>query len=153
MQLEILTYCDAATEHAGRLNIVGATDTLLLNSVPGKIAHCAFVMRFRVARIEEGEHAVRVMVIDEDGGSLLNMEIKLNVRINSGMSGAINMIVNAQNLEFPETGEYAVEVAMDGILIGSTPLFIRSRLDEMIAQREEQERIEDQRNSEDTIEE
>ena len=28
MQLEIITFCDAATEYGGRLNILGATDSL-----------------------------------------------------------------------------------------------------------------------------
>ncbi|OUC09496.1 hypothetical protein RY27_02520, partial [Litorilinea aerophila] len=61
MQLEILTFCDAATEYGGRLNILGATDSLLVPALPFRYPHCAIVMRFRVSRIEEGDHTVRIM--------------------------------------------------------------------------------------------
>ena len=39
MQLEIFTFCDAATEHAGKLNIIGTFDALraleTANRAPG----------------------------------------------------------------------------------------------------------------------
>ena len=37
----------------------------------------------------------------------------------------MNLIINAVNLEFKEFGEYAIEVAVDGIQVGSSPLFVR----------------------------
>jgi hypothetical protein len=125
MQLEILTFCDAATEYGGRLNILGATDTLLVPATPFKYPHCALAMRLRVARIEEGEHNVRMMIIDADGRPLLNIDGKVNIRLGGGMSGVVNLIVNAATLEFKEAGEYAIEIAVDGIQIGSSPLFVR----------------------------
>lgn len=125
MQLEILTFCDAATEYGGRLNILGALDTLVVNMLPFRLPHSTLVVRMRAARIEEGDHAVRLMIIDADGRSLLNVDGKISIRFASGASAAVNLIVNAQNLEFKEVGEYALEVAVDGIQLGSSPLFIR----------------------------
>jgi hypothetical protein len=125
VQLEILTFCDAAVEYGGRLNLLGATDTLMAPVVPFRYPHCALVMRVRAARIEEGDHTVRVMIIDADGAPVLNVEGKMAVRFTNSAGGALHLIINAQNLEFKEAGEYAIEVAVDGIQLGSSPLFIR----------------------------
>lgn len=125
MQLEILTFCDAAAEYGGRLNILGSTDTILVPDTPFRYPHCTLAMRLRASRIEQGEHAVRVMIIDADGTPIVNVDGKLNVRFAGAIGGALNLIINAQNLEFKEVGEYSIEVAVDGIQIGSTPLFVR----------------------------
>jgi hypothetical protein len=127
VQLEILTFCDAAAEYGGRLNILGAADTIIANDLPLKYPHCALVARMRAARIEEGDHTVRLMIIDADGRAILNVDGKLAIRFAAGAGGAVNMIINAQNLEFKDPGEYAIELAVDGIQLGSSPLFVRLR--------------------------
>ncbi|RIK32123.1 MAG: hypothetical protein DCC55_36525 [Chloroflexi bacterium] len=125
MQLEILTFCDAAAEYGGRLNILGAADTLVATDLPVKYPHCALVARMRAARIEEGDHTVRLMIIDADGGAVLSVDGKMSIRFAGGMGGAVNLIINAQNLEFKQAGEYAIELAVDGIQLGSSPLYVR----------------------------
>lgn len=125
MQLEILTFCDAAAEYGGRLNILGAADTIIAPDLPVKYPHCALVARMRAARIEEGDHTVRLMIIDADGGVILTVDGKLSIRFAGGMGGAVNLIINAQNLEFKQAGEYAIELAVDGIQLGSSPLYVR----------------------------
>ena len=127
MQLEILTFCDAAAEYGGRLNILGATDTIVANELPLKFPHCAIVARLRAARIEEGDHTVRLMIIDADGAPILNLDGKMAIRFAAGMNGVVNLIINAQHLEFREAGEYAIEVAVDGIQLGSCPFYVRRR--------------------------
>jgi hypothetical protein len=125
VQLEILTFCDAAAEYGGRLNILGAADTIIAPDLPVKYPHCALVARMRAARIEEGDHTVRLMIIDADGGVILTVDGKLSIRFAGGMGGAVNLIINAQNLEFKQAGEYAIELAVDGIQLGSSPLYVR----------------------------
>jgi len=127
VQLEILTFCDAAAEYGGRLNLLGAADTIIAVETPVRYPHCALVARLRAARIEEGDHAVRLMIIDADGQPLLNVDGRIAIRFAGGMSAAVNLIINAQNLEFREAGEYAIELAVDGIQVGSSPLFVRLR--------------------------
>ena len=127
MQLEILTFCDAAVEYGGRLNILGATDSIVTAGVPFRYAQSALALRLRAARVESGEHTVRVMIIDADGGPLLNVEGKLDIHFAGPLGGAMHLIVNAQNLEFAREGEYAIEVAVDGIQVGSSPLFVRTQ--------------------------
>ena len=127
MQLEILTFCDAAAEYGGRLNILGATDTIIAIDLPLKFPHCAIVARLRAARIEEGDHTMRLMIIDADGAPILNLDGKMVIRFGAGMNGVVNLIINAQQLEFREAGEYAIEIAVDGIQIGSSPFYVRRR--------------------------
>lgn len=127
MQLEILTFCDAAAEYGGRLNILGATDTIIAIDLPLKFPHCAIVARLRAARIEEGDHTMRLMIIDADGAPILNLDGKMAIRFGAGMNGVVNLIINAQQLEFREAGEYAIEIAVDGIQIGSSPFYVRRR--------------------------
>lgn len=127
VQLEILTFCDAATEQGGRLNILGATDHIGTPVLPFKYPQCAVVARLRAARIEEGSHTMRLMIIDADGQPLLNVEGKMEIRFHQGMGGVVNLIINAHQLEFREAGEYALEIAVDGIQLGSTPLFVQQR--------------------------
>ena len=125
MQLEILSLCDAATDYAGKLNLLGATDTIFAPTLPFKYPHCAIVMRFRVARIEEGEHVVKLMIMDMDGGVIMDVNCQMNIRLKSGMSSAVNLIMNINNLELKEAGEFSIEVAVDGIQMSSSPLFVR----------------------------
>jgi len=125
MQLEILTFCDAAVEYAGRLNLLGASDTIVAPDMPFRYAHCALAMRMRAARIEQGEHTVRVMIITADGAPVLDVQGQMNVRFSPTSNGAMHLIINAQNLEFKSEGEYSIEVAVDGIQLGSSPLFVR----------------------------
>jgi hypothetical protein len=125
MQLEILTFCDAAAEYGGRLNVLGATDTIVAPSAPFRYNNCALAVRLRAARVEHGQHSVRLMIIDADGEPLLNIDGPLQVNVASSTGGSMHLIVSAQNLEFKRAGEYAIEVAVDGIQLGSSPLFVR----------------------------
>jgi di/tripeptidase len=70
---------------------------------------------------------MRLMIIDADGAPILNLDGKMAIRFGAGMNGVVNLIINAQQLEFREAGEYAIEVAVDGIQVGSSPFYVRRR--------------------------
>src|SRR5882724_10943958 len=95
MQLEIFTLCDAATEHAGKLNIIGTFDALRAFEAPIAHPQCAIAGRLRFEQIEEGEHRVMLTFADEDG-----------------------------NIVMPKFGEYTVDLAVDGRQLGSLPLYV-----------------------------
>lgn len=133
MQLEILTFCDAAAEYGGRLNVLGATDTIVAPAAPFRYNQCALAVRLRAARVEQGQHSVRLMVIDADGAPILNIDGPMNVNVASPAGSSMHLIVSAQNLEFKRAGEYAIEVAVDGIQLGSSPLFVRVQQPEAAA--------------------
>ena len=67
MQLEIFTLCDAATEYAGKLNIIGTCRCVA--AFEALIAHpqCAIAGRLWFEQIEEGDHRVMLTFADEDG--------------------------------------------------------------------------------------
>lgn len=133
MQLEILTFCDAAVEYSGRLNILGASDTIVLPKLPHRYPRCAVVCRFRVSRVEEGKHSVRLVIIDADGQTLVKLVGQVNVALGKRLTGAVNLIVNLATVEFKQAGEYAIEVAVGGVLIGSSPLFVYRKQDRTTA--------------------
>lgn len=126
MQLEILTFCDAARDYFGRLSIIGACDTIHVTSFPAKLDHCSLVMRFRVGKVEEGTHQVRVVIIDQDGKAIVNLGGQMDIRFpeGSGVAGA-NLVININGLQIPKAGEYSIDVAVDGIQTGSAPLHVR----------------------------
>ena len=131
MQIEILTFCDAAAEYGGCLNIIGATDTVIVPEIPFRYQRCAIVCRFRVTRVEEGQHAVRLVIIDADGRTLVQLDGQIDVRLGKQLTDAVNVVVNVvvnlNTIELADSGEYAIEVAVDSIQIGSSPLFVSAQ--------------------------
>jgi hypothetical protein len=119
MDVEAFLLCDAATEQRGKLNVLGAF---------------AVAARIRFSKVEQGEHAVRISVIDEDGKEVVpKLDGKVSVRVGSASptsreeanSAVINLILNFQRLKLPEYGEYRVDLAVDGEQKASLPLFVR----------------------------
>jgi hypothetical protein len=134
MDVEAFLLCDAATEQRGKLNVLGAFDTIFAKKVPTVHPACAVAARLRFSKVEQGEHAVRISVIDEDGKEVVpKLEGKVSVRVgpaslgggDEANSAVINLILNFQRLKLPEYGEYRVDFAVDGEQKASLPLFVR----------------------------
>ncbi len=127
MKLEILTLCDAATDDRGKLNILGAFDTLWMRQIPAVHPQCAIALRFRFTRLEEGEHAIKIVIMDADGKPVMPpMNGKLPVRMPPDTNtAAVNLILLIHGLKIAGYGEYAVDVAMDGRQEASLPFFVR----------------------------
>ena len=127
MNVEIFAICDAATEGAGKLNILGAFDTLFASQLPSKHPACTIVARLRVEKSEEGEHAFKIAIIDQDGGaSVPPLNGKINVTLVPGFTtGTTQLIVNYQGLELKKYGESRIDLIVDGQMKASIPLYIR----------------------------
>jgi hypothetical protein len=135
MDVEAFLLCDAATEQQGKLNVLGAFDSIFAKKVPTVHPACAIAARLRFSKVEQGEHAVKISVIDEDGKEVVpKLEGKVSVRVgpaspaggDEANSAVINLILNFQRLKLPEYGEYRVDLAVDGEQKASLPLFVRS---------------------------
>lgn len=129
MEIEILTICDAATDSGGKLNVLGAFDSILAKAVPVVHPQCAVALRIRFSRVEEGEHEVRVSFIDADGRPVMP---PLTARVNIAFRGsesslAANMVLNLQRLSLKAAGDYLVDVSVDGKHERSVPLCVRVR--------------------------
>ncbi|MBA7614525.1 hypothetical protein ES703_21791 [subsurface metagenome] len=127
MNIEAFLLCDCATDQRGKLNVLGAFDSIYAKKTPIVHPACTVATRIRFDRIEEGEHKVSIAVIDQDGKAIvprLNGNISVKVRPDAG-SSVVNLILNLQRLKFEDYGEYRIDLAIDGKVEGSLPFSVR----------------------------
>lgn len=133
MEIEIFALCDAATDYHGKLNILGTFDTIYVKQMPIVHPQCSVALRLRFSRIEEGDHTIKINIIDQDGKLVvphLEAKTKLEFVKTAESSVAINMILNLQRLKFERYGVYSVDLAIDGRQETSLPLYIKKLPDE-----------------------
>lgn len=128
MNLEIVAICDAATDTAGKLNILGAFDTVFTNTVPFTYQHMALALRIRFTKVEEGEHKVKINFVNADGKPVIPaLDGMINIRMAAETQSAVgNLIINLNNIEFKTIGDYSVDVAIDSAQVHSLPFFVRT---------------------------
>lgn len=127
MELEVFAICDAATDSQGKLNILGAFDTLWAAAYPTVHAQCAVALRLRFRRIEQGKHQLVIHFVNEDGQLILPpLQGEINLRVPAEeRSMVVNIVLNVQNIRLEAPGEYAVNLAVDGREEACLPLFAR----------------------------
>jgi hypothetical protein len=130
MNIEVFSLCDAATVDAvGKLNVLGAFDTIWTAKMPVVYPQCAIAFRIRFESIERGEHRVTVNFVDLDGKHIIpgaNGTININFS-DEQRSGSANLVFNLQMLKLENFGEYSIDLAVDGRKEASLPLFIREK--------------------------
>ena len=128
MRIEIFALCDAAADYHGRLNILGTFDTIWVKETPAVHRQCAIALRLRFSRVEEGEHKIRIDVIDEDGSAIIpSLNASAKVNFGERIEGSItaNMILNIQGLKLQKYGEYSIDLSVDGRQETSLPLYVK----------------------------
>ena len=130
MNVEIYSLCDAATSDGGKLNMLGAFDTIWIKKFPAVHPHCAIALRIRFDRKERGTHNVKINALDPNGANVVPpLEGKVNVKtVDQISSSSINLILNIQQLKLTNEGEYSFELDIDGKKISSLPLFVQVRV-------------------------
>jgi len=126
MDIEGFLLCDAATDQQGKLNVLGAFDTIWTKKLPAMHPACAIVTRIRFAKIEDGSHSVKIQIIDRDGrniGPKLEGSISVKAMLNLDSSVA-NLILNIQRLEFKQYEQYRIDLAIDDEIKASLPLWV-----------------------------
>ncbi|MFA5096793.1 MAG: hypothetical protein WC478_05590 [Candidatus Omnitrophota bacterium] len=126
MNIEVFALCDAATNDMGKLNMLGAFDSIGARQLPSVHPHCAIALRVRFDSIERGEHKIAVNFVDLDGKNIippLNGTINVNFP-HEQRSGSTNLVLNIQGLQLEKYGEYSIDLAIDGRREGSLPLFV-----------------------------
>ncbi len=130
MNIEVFSLCDAATvDAAGKLNVLGAFDTIWSSNMPTVYPQCAITLRIRFENIERGEHKVTVNFVNVDGKHIVpavNGTININFP-DDQRSGSANLVLNLQMLKIENYGEYSIDLAVDGRNEDSLPLFIREK--------------------------
>ncbi len=127
MNIEAFLLCDAATDQQGKLNVLGAFDTIWTKKVPAIHPACAIVARIRFEKIVEGNHSVKIQIIDQDGRNIgPKLEGNISVKTPPDLdSSAANLILNIQRLEFKQYEKYRIDLAIDGEIKASLPLHVR----------------------------
>lgn len=127
MDVQIAVICDAATDNAGKLNILGTFDTIYTTQMPAVHPQCAIALRMSFSKVEEGAHKVRMSFMDEDGKAVMpNIDIPVEVRIpDDAIFVSRNFIVNIHQLKFEKAGLYSVDIGLDGRQVGSISLLVK----------------------------
>jgi len=125
MQVAIL--CDAATDDNGKLNLLGAFDTIYAQQLPAVHPQCAVALRVTFATGDEGQHKLALNFINADGRPLMPaMEIPVAIALPEDVYFVTrNFVVNIQQLKFVEAGLYSVDVLLDGRSLASIPLQVK----------------------------
>src|ERR1043165_3517022 len=101
MNVQVAVLCDAATDDNGKLNLLGAFDTIYTQQLPAVHPQCSIALRVTFFSGDEGKHTLRLHF------------------------GTRNFIVNMQQLKFENPGLYSIDVSLDGHPQASVPLLVK----------------------------
>ena len=127
MEIQIAALCDAATDSAGKLNILGTFDTINAAQTPAIHPQCSIALRIIFQKIEEGAHKLKLNFVDEDGKLVMpSIDIPVEVSVPDEVTFVSrNFIINIQQLKFDKPGQYAIDIALDGRHEGNVPLLVK----------------------------
>ena len=127
MNFQIAVLCDAATDYGGKLNLLGAFDTIVTQQLPAVHPQCSVALRIIFSKVEEGPHKVKMNFVEEDGRYVMrSIEMPLEVALPPDANFvARNFIINIQQLKFDKPGPYAIDIAIDGRQESSIPLHVK----------------------------
>jgi len=127
MNTQVAVLCDAATDDRGKLNLLGAFDTICAQQMPAVHPHCAVALRFSFTTLDEGSHTLKLTFMDADGrGIMPPVEVPVTVSLPEDLHlGARNFIFNFQQLRFDNPGFYAVDVQWDNAPVANIPLQVK----------------------------
>ncbi len=127
MNVQIAVLCDAATDYAGKLNLLGTFDTIVTQQLPAVHPQCSVALRIVFSKVEEGQHKVKMNFVDEDGRFVMpSIDIPVDVMLPPDASFvARNFLINMQQLKFEKPGQYAIDIAVDGRQETSIPLQVK----------------------------
>ena len=126
MEVEIFTLCDAAADYGGKLNLLGTFDTIQTNQFPAVHPHCSVALRVRFEQIEEGDHRVRISIIDDDGKSIgPSVDGNIGLKFPPNLSSiCANMVLDINGIKFEKPGRYSIDLAIDNRHEKSLPLTV-----------------------------
>src|ERR1043166_4166361 len=128
MNVQIAVLCDAATDDNGKLNLLGAFDTIYTPQLPAVHPQCSIALRVTFFSGEEGKHDLRLNFVDADGRSIMPdfPPIPVEVALPDDMHfGTRNFIVNIQQMKFENPGLYSIDIRLDGHPQASIPLLVK----------------------------
>jgi Family of unknown function (DUF6941) len=130
MNIQVAVLCDAATDDNGKLNLLGAFDTIYTQQLPAVHPQCSVALRVTFGHEDEGAHKLRLNFVDADGHSIMPgvevIDIPVEVTLpGESHFGTRNFIVNIQQLKFGNPGLYSMDVSLDNQPQASIPLLVK----------------------------
>jgi len=127
MNIQVAVLCDAATDDNGKLNLLGAFDTIYAPQMPAVHPQCAVALRLTFMPGDEGTRKLTLNFINADGHSIMQgIELPVPVTLPDDAHFLTrNFIINIQQLKFAEPGLYSVDVRIDDQTQASIPLLVK----------------------------
>jgi len=128
MNIQVAVLCDAATDDNGKLNLLGAFDTIFAPQLPAVHPQCSVALRVTFVSGDEGDRKLKLNFVNADGHSIMPpIEIPVSVALPEDAHFVTrNFIVNIQGLRFPEAGLYSVDVRLDDKSKAGLPLWVKN---------------------------
>lgn len=128
MNIQVAILCDAATDDNGKLNLLGAFDTIYAVQLPAVHPQCSVALRVTFMSGDEGAHKLSLNFVNADGRTIMpSIEIPVTVTLpDDAYFLTRNFIINIQQLKFAEAGMYSVDLRFDGESRASIPLHVKN---------------------------
>ncbi|MDR3404153.1 MAG: hypothetical protein P4L99_16770 [Chthoniobacter sp.] len=126
LRVEMFVLCDGATEHDGRLSLLGTYDLVHVSNLPCVLPVATVVLRVRFWPEECRVHTFRIVLTSPDGepvGSPVEVTATLQPACGE-RSAACNLIVPFQNVRIEKAGEHTFDFYLDDKIEGRLPICV-----------------------------
>ena len=127
MNVQVAVLCDAATDDNGKLNLLGAFDTIITPQLPAVHPQCSIALRVTFSSEDEGQRQLKLNFVDADGKLIMpSMEMPVQVALPEDSHFLTrNFIVNIQHMKFDQPGLYSIDVFLTDRQEASVPLLVK----------------------------
>lgn len=129
METLVATLCDSAVENQGKLNVIGAFDTIVAQSFPAGFSF-TLALRLSFTAADHGSHKFSVRLVEvgvADSGDK-NEESDMQVNMPAGTPGfSTKNIINPLQGTVKKAGIYYFDVRYDGKVLARVPLRVISQ--------------------------
>ncbi|MFA7248776.1 MAG: hypothetical protein WC273_04020 [Dehalococcoidia bacterium] len=125
MRLDYAFLCDAATQHAGKVNALGiGIDHIGVSALPALHPRLTLVVRLVFEGAGGASLPLVVRMVDADGRDVVTpVEARFDVRAAPGRQHeAATLLVDLLNLQLTTTGPHEVQVSSTGTPIATLPI-------------------------------
>lgn len=133
MQALAAILCDSAADYQGKLCVLGAFDSIYAGRFPAVHPHCALAVRLLFKPEEEGQHEMKITLIDSDGKSVLPegpngqtggpvIRFEVPEIPDDTFFLSRNFVLDLNGLPLPKAGQYSFDISIGSKIIARVPL-------------------------------
>jgi hypothetical protein len=124
MEVTLGLLADAANfSSEGKLNVLGAFDTIYAQGTPVRHPEMQLVMRFEASPAEYGmRKRIEIQLVNEDGERLGGAQGELEIPAGQGRRTKLQHVLGLRDVTFPKAGQYAFYILVDGRTEYEVPL-------------------------------